>query len=182
MCLVTLADSNTVEFQTDRIFDIANVPFSQVADEEKLTYHAKMVETGSFQGYKLRQYWVRDTSDALIRRIVLQADHPSHAAHRRRRTRPDRDLQPYVYAMASELVSDNVNLTVNRDVTKKEHPAALRPFLPDLSDFAKVNHFNVLHTVLRRVALYCVPIHASCYDQRSQVARDWVRASRGYLG
>ena len=49
-----------IGLQEDRIFDIANVPFAQVSDEEKLRYNGKMLETGSYQGYKLRQYWVRD--------------------------------------------------------------------------------------------------------------------------
>lgn len=45
--------------QKDRVFDIGDVPFSQVPDEEKKRYAGKMLETGSYQGYKLRQYWVR---------------------------------------------------------------------------------------------------------------------------
>lgn len=45
--------------QTARIFDIADVPFSQVNDDEKQKYRGTMLETGSYQGYKLRNYWVR---------------------------------------------------------------------------------------------------------------------------
>ena len=40
------------------MFDIANVAFSQVSDREKKAYEGKVKETGSYQGYKLRQYWV----------------------------------------------------------------------------------------------------------------------------
>ncbi|KAL4245870.1 iron/ascorbate-dependent oxidoreductase family protein [Abortiporus biennis] len=43
--------------QNDRIFDIADVPFSQVSDEEKKEYEADILGTASYQGYKLRQYW-----------------------------------------------------------------------------------------------------------------------------
>lgn len=43
----------------ERMFDIADVPFSQVSDEEKEKYVAQTKQTGSYQGYKLRQYWVR---------------------------------------------------------------------------------------------------------------------------
>lgn len=39
--------------------------------------------------------------------------------------------------------------SVSRDVTKKEHPEAVRPLLPEIRDFAKQNHFNVLHPILR---------------------------------
>ncbi len=45
--------------QTTRIFDIADVPFTQVSDLEKQKYAGKMLETGSYTGYKLRRYWVR---------------------------------------------------------------------------------------------------------------------------
>lgn len=44
-------------------------------------------------------------------------------------------------------------LLVNRDVTKRLHPAALRPFMPEIESFARHNHFNVLHPVLQYVAL-----------------------------
>lgn len=44
--------------QTDRIFQIADVPFAQVSEEEKEIYAGRMAETGSDQGYKRRQYWV----------------------------------------------------------------------------------------------------------------------------
>ena len=45
--------------QTERIFDIADVPFSQVSDHEKQEYEAKITEVGSYQGYKPRKFWVR---------------------------------------------------------------------------------------------------------------------------
>ncbi|KAJ3783346.1 Clavaminate synthase-like protein [Lentinula aff. detonsa] len=43
--------------QMERMFDIADVPFSQVGDQEKEKYLASMKQAGSFQGYKLRQFW-----------------------------------------------------------------------------------------------------------------------------
>lgn len=45
--------------QTDRMFDIADVAFGQVSDQEKKAHEGKVKDTGSYQGYKLRQYWVR---------------------------------------------------------------------------------------------------------------------------
>ena len=45
--------------QTDRIFDIADVPFAQVPEDEKKRYAGDIKQTGSYRGYKLRQYWVR---------------------------------------------------------------------------------------------------------------------------
>lgn len=41
-----------------RIFDIADIPFEQVSDEEKQQYAGKMKQTGAYRGYKPRSYWV----------------------------------------------------------------------------------------------------------------------------
>lgn len=49
-----------ISMQTARMFDIADVPFSAVSDSEKQIYAGTMKQTGSYQGYKPRQYWVRD--------------------------------------------------------------------------------------------------------------------------
>lgn len=37
----------------------------------------------------------------------------------------------------------------NRDVTKLSHPQAARPFLPEFCAFARHNHFNIFHPILR---------------------------------
>ncbi|KAE9405514.1 Clavaminate synthase-like protein [Gymnopus androsaceus JB14] len=42
---------------------------------------------------------------------------------------------------------------INRKVDKREHPEALRPFLKDIQNFANHNHFNVVHPILRLLAL-----------------------------
>lgn len=42
-------------------------------------------------------------------------------------------------------------ITVNKNVAKKEHPEALRPFVPEISEFIKYNHFNILFPLLRYV-------------------------------
>lgn len=39
--------------------------------------------------------------------------------------------------------------TVNKDVTLREHPEVLRPFLPEIQAFARHNHEQVLHPILR---------------------------------
>ncbi|KAH7928365.1 Clavaminate synthase-like protein [Leucogyrophana mollusca] len=102
-----------IQDQTDRMFDIADIPFSGVADEEKHAYAGKMKQTGSYQGYKLRQYWHIDSG------VYDQLEH----------------------------------YNINRDVTKRSHPEALRPFLPEIKDFGRYNHLNVLHPILRLIAL-----------------------------
>jgi len=42
---------------------------------------------------------------------------------------------------------------VNRKITKHPHPQALRPFLSELDAFARHNHFNILHPILRYVVI-----------------------------
>ncbi|KAF8056292.1 Clavaminate synthase-like protein [Lyophyllum atratum] len=99
--------------QSERIFDIADIPFEHVSPEEKQVYAGTMKDTGSYQGYKLRQYWHIDKG-----------------------------------------VHDQLeNYNINRDVTKRGHPQSLRPLLPEISEFARHNHFNVLHPILRLLAL-----------------------------
>ncbi|KAJ7118451.1 Clavaminate synthase-like protein [Mycena crocata] len=99
--------------QTERMFDIADVPFSGVTPEDKQRYAGQMKETGSYQGYKPRQYW-----------------HIDNGVHDQ--------LEHY---------------NINRDVTKRQHPEPLRPFLDEIEAFARHTHFNVLYPVLRLLAL-----------------------------
>ncbi|KAJ7581201.1 Clavaminate synthase-like protein [Mycena floridula] len=99
--------------QTERIFDIADIPFSGVSDEEKIKYAGQMKQTGSYQGYKSRQYWHIDNG----------------------------------------VKDQNEHYNVNRDVTLRDHPTALKPLLPEISEFARHNHLNVLHPILKLLAL-----------------------------
>ncbi|RDB27660.1 hypothetical protein Hypma_003184 [Hypsizygus marmoreus] len=128
--------------QTRRIFDIADIPFTQVSDEEKRKYVAKMKETGSYQGYKPRQYWHIDAG------VRDQLEH----------------------------------YNIHRDVTKKVHPEALRPFLPEIDAFARHNHFNILLPLLRLLATglelpedYFVNMHG--FDS---VSETWLRFMKYY--
>ncbi|KAF8183042.1 hypothetical protein K438DRAFT_2020749 [Mycena galopus ATCC 62051] len=99
--------------QTQRIFDIADVPFSCVEPEEKRLYTANIKGTGSYQGYKPRQYWHIDNG------VHDQLEHYS----------------------------------IHRDVTIRQHPEALRPFLSDIEAFARHTHLNILYPILRLLAL-----------------------------
>ena len=44
-------------------------------------------------------------------------------------------------------------IQVNHDVSRRSHPEALRPFLSELDAFARHNHFNVLHPILRYIII-----------------------------
>ena len=50
--------------QNERIFDIADAPFSLVGEEEKQKYQGRMLETGSYHGYKLQRFWVGDNGSS----------------------------------------------------------------------------------------------------------------------
>ncbi|KAF8870498.1 hypothetical protein BD779DRAFT_1614102 [Infundibulicybe gibba] len=99
--------------QTQRMFDVADIPFAQVQEEEKKVYEGRMKQTGSYQGYKLRQYWHIDGG------VRDQLEH----------------------------------YNINRDINKRGHPEPLRPFLPEIESFGRYNHFNILHPILRLMAL-----------------------------
>ena len=42
-----------------------------------------------------------------------------------------------------------LSLSVLPDVTKQTHPEPLRPFLPEIMAFARLNLSNVLHPILQ---------------------------------
>ncbi|CCM01371.1 uncharacterized protein FIBRA_03421 [Fibroporia radiculosa] len=99
--------------QNERIFDVADLPFSYVSEGEKREYAANIKEGGSYQGYKLRELW---TINAGVRD----------------------QLEHY---------------NINRDITRKQHPEVLRPLLPEIGAFAKFNHVEILHKLLRLYAI-----------------------------
>ncbi|EJD38868.1 Clavaminate synthase-like protein [Auricularia subglabra TFB-10046 SS5] len=41
---------------------------------------------------------------------------------------------------------------INKDVMRREHPEALRSFIPEIEEFARFNHLNILHPLLRLFA------------------------------
>ncbi|KAK0438211.1 Clavaminate synthase-like protein [Armillaria borealis] len=90
--------------ENQRIFDIADILFTAVSDEEK----QRIVP-----GYKLRQYWHIDNG------VKDQIEH----------------------------------YNIHRDVTVRQHPEGLRPYLEEIEAFMRHNHFNVLHPILRLLAL-----------------------------
>ncbi|KAG6826198.1 hypothetical protein H0H92_000760 [Tricholoma furcatifolium] len=128
--------------QTRRMFDIAEIPFS-VSDEEKQKYAANIKETGSYQGYKLRQYWHIDAG------VRDQIEH----------------------------------YNIHGDVRVKEHPEALRPFLPEIEAFARFNHFNILDPLLRLLALGLELSEETLIDIHSfasPLSESWVRMMKYY--
>ena len=79
--------------------------------------------------------------------------HPSkvEVGHRERCLGPDRALCQCVTRILSVALTDAI--PVNCNVTKRPHPLALRPFVPELDAFVRHTHFNILHPILRLIAL-----------------------------
>ncbi|KAI0708358.1 Clavaminate synthase-like protein [Earliella scabrosa] len=110
--------------ENERMVDIANVPFAQVPEEEQRQFTSKIKEVGSFRGYKHRQFWA----------IILS--HPS------------------LSSTIDNGVRDQIeHYNIHRPVFQQEHPKALQPLLPEIRSFVGHNHYNVLHPVLRILAL-----------------------------
>ncbi|KAF8214422.1 hypothetical protein K438DRAFT_1562644 [Mycena galopus ATCC 62051] len=71
---------------------------------------------------------------------------------------------------------------INRDVTKRQHPEAVRPFLSEIEAFARHTHFNVLHPILRLLALGLELPEDALVDLHgfSSVGETWVRFMKYY--
>ncbi|KAF4602960.1 hypothetical protein EYR38_003364 [Pleurotus pulmonarius] len=93
--------------QTARIFDIANLSFNQISNEEKKKYAQK--DEAIYQGYKIKHQWV----------------------------------------INSGVYDEIEQYAVNHNGAVHEHPPALRPFVPELTAFARQNHYQVLRPILR---------------------------------
>ncbi|KAI0703870.1 Clavaminate synthase-like protein [Cerioporus squamosus] len=100
--------------QNRRIFDIADVPSTQIPEDEKKQYESNAWQTGLFRGYKPRNYKHFDNGV--------------------------RDSYEHY----------NIHHTVNDG---RDHPMALRPFLPEIRAFNEYNHFHILYPILRLLAL-----------------------------
>ncbi|KZP34083.1 Clavaminate synthase-like protein [Athelia psychrophila] len=61
--------------------------------------------------------------------------------------------KPRNYWKIDKGVDQIEHYNTHRIVVSQEHPRPLRPFISEMEDFARHNHFNVLHPVLRLLAL-----------------------------
>ncbi|KAF7986013.1 hypothetical protein HWV62_41348 [Athelia sp. TMB] len=61
--------------------------------------------------------------------------------------------KPRNYWKIDKGVDQIEHYNTNRNISIQEHPRPLRPFIPELEEFARHNHFNVLHPILRLLAL-----------------------------
>ncbi|KAN0082991.1 hypothetical protein V8E55_008786 [Tylopilus felleus] len=69
--------------QRDRIFDIADVPFTGVPPQERTMYSSENEKVGYYAGYKARRYWNVDTENNVFDEIEHYASaHPHPKALR----------------------------------------------------------------------------------------------------
>ncbi|KAI0708359.1 Clavaminate synthase-like protein [Earliella scabrosa] len=79
---LSIINHGLTEAENERMVDIADVPFTQVPDEELKQFTSKIKEVGSYRGYKPREFWtidngVRDQIEQYnIHRQVFQQQHP----------------------------------------------------------------------------------------------------------
>ena len=73
---VTLRGGGTYPLgQRDRMFDIADIAFAKVPEEEKKQFTANFKETGLYSGYKMRQYWVNLSLLPTLKVLIRRAAH-----------------------------------------------------------------------------------------------------------
>ena len=58
-----------IAVQRDRMFDIADVPFTAVPPEEMKIYTANIEKVGFHAGYKGRRYWASRSPSLIVPRI-----------------------------------------------------------------------------------------------------------------
>jgi hypothetical protein len=111
------------------------------------TYTGDIEKVGYYSGYKGRQSWVCHSSEEQhLRNLSL-----SFRKSTRIITFLTRSSSTEVCVMIARVICEFYPQVVHRDVTKIPHPQAVRPFLPELDAFARHNHFQVLHPILRSV-------------------------------
>ena len=135
--------------QNDRMCDIANIPFSQVSEEEKRAFTGKIKEVGSYRGYKPRQFWVYA--------FLVETRKRAHCIHQTIDNGVRDQIEHYnsAFVVASVIRGrPNSSFIVHRPIFHQQHPKALQPFLPELRAFSEHNYYNVLHPVLRYVPFY----------------------------
>lgn len=133
------------------------MPFDGVVPEEKNAYVADIKATGEFEGYKPLQYWVSVCS-TIGAEYTSDMDNGSQHIDNGVRDR----MEQYNCASiprcpaAHSVICRDIFITngawvlvVNRNVHYKEHPQAIRPLLPEIQEFVRFNHEEVVHELER---------------------------------
>ncbi|KAF5369675.1 hypothetical protein D9615_010239 [Tricholomella constricta] len=157
LAIIDLDKYKTAEGRAELVLDVRNamstVGFFYVINHGYTQEQAR-------HGLRNRSAWLTEVPQT--RRIFDIAEIPFRASDDEKkkyvaRMKEDGSYQGYKprqYWHIDAGVRDQIeHYNLNPDVTTKEHPEALRPFLPEISDFARHNHFNVLLPLLRLLAL-----------------------------
>lgn len=107
-----------------------------------------VVNHGYSQAQTTRMFDIADVPFS----AVIDSEKQTYASTRKQ----DGMLQGYTsveYTDNDGRVRDHLQqYCINRDVTKRKHPEALLPLLPEIQEFSEHNFFNVLHPILRLIA------------------------------
>ncbi|KAF8515806.1 Clavaminate synthase-like protein [Hysterangium stoloniferum] len=179
--------SHNLEWAQLQIVDLSQVDTPDSRARLARQIRDAMVTTGFFyvinHGYTLEQNSrVTDIANVAFEQVSLEEKQVYVSQPKVTGSYLGYKLQSYWHI--NNGVRDQIELyNMNRDLNKRKHPEALRRFLPEIADFARFNHFQVLHPILRLMALglelpenYLVDIHN--FDSKGETS---VRFMKYYL-
>jgi isopenicillin N synthase-like dioxygenase len=103
-----LVNHGLSEEDISRQVDVGHTILGRTSQEEKVRLQARMVEDGSYHGFKPRGHWTFTGN-----------------------------------------VRDQVeNFNIYRDMTAREQPAAMKPFIPEIQEFIEYTHKQILYKLL----------------------------------
>jgi len=165
-----LPTSHNLEWADLKIIDLSEAETPDGRAHLARQVRDAMVTTGFFyainHGYTQEQNSrIMDITDVAFERVSLEEKQAYNSQPKVTGSYQGYKLRTYWHV--DNGVRDQIeNYNMNRDLNKREHPEALRSFLPEIAEFARFNHFQVLHRVLRLMALglelpenYLVDIH-----------------------
>ncbi|KAF5379541.1 hypothetical protein D9615_006661 [Tricholomella constricta] len=161
LAIIDLDKYKTAEGRAELVLDVRNA-MSTVGFFYVVNHGYTQEQARSHPIYTHFHRITRLTEVPQTRRIFNIAEIPSRASDDEKmkyvaRIKEDGSYHGYKlrqYWHINAGVRDQIeHYSVNLDVTMKEHPEALRPFLPEISDFAQHNQINVLFPLLRLLAL-----------------------------
>ncbi|KAF5349237.1 hypothetical protein D9756_009415 [Leucocoprinus leucothites] len=147
---------------TDAELDYADLPiidFSNVTSGEGRTALAEQVKNAMLNHgffYVINHGYTREQTKRAFDIANMPFEHVSDAEKRVYTADMKGQARGRVISLASTGTSPKectISWKLNRDITKRQHPEPIRPLLPEVQAFAKHSHFNVLHPVLRLLAI-----------------------------
>lgn len=131
--------------------NIAALAFDDVSDEEKIRHQARIKETGEYLGYKLPQYWVCGAIRLCLAKVLTFGQHIANGV-KDRIEHYNCETTPF----ESTFTKTHRNILVPRNVSRRNHPNVLRPFLPEVQKIIEFTHREVLNEVQKSVQISAI--------------------------